>query len=590
MAERTIPGTLGDTLVTFTILSNGTQIPAELEVLSIYVTKEINRVASLKMMIVDGDSATQDFEVSNTDLFIPGSEIEVKAGYGSQEKTIFKGIVVKNNISIKKSGASYLTIECKDKAVKMTVGRKDKLFEEKKDSALIEEIIGGYSLSSDVDATTVTHAEVVQFHVTDWDFVVSRAEVNGLLVSTDDGKMVVKKPDLSGSAVLSVVYGDTILEFEGEVDASSQYAAVKSTSWDYKSQALLEKTGKAPSYDGAGNLTGKKLADVVGLSELELRHSGQVEDSELKAWADAQMLKSRLAKVRGRVKFQGCADVKPGDMIELDGLGDRFNGNVFVSGVRHEVREGNWLTDVQFGLSPKWFIAANPDVNDSPATGLIPAVKGLQIGVVSQLQEDPNGENRILVKLPIVDASSEGIWARLSTLYAGAERGSYFLPEIGDEVIIGFLNDDPRDAIIIGAVHSSANPAPLEATDDNFIKGFVTKSEIKFLFDDEKSIVTLETPGGNKMVVDDDEQAITLEDQHGNKIQMNADGITIDSAKDIVLKAAGKLTQEASQDASIEGMNVSLKASAQFKAEGSAGAEVSSSGQAVLKGAMVMIN
>ncbi len=80
----------------------------------------------------------------------------------------------------------------------------------------------------------------------------------------------------------------------------------------------------------------------------------------------------------------------------------------------------------------------------------------------------------------------------------------------------------------------------------------------------------------------DDEKGIKLEDENGNIIQMNADGITIESAKDLILKASG--------DIKIEGTNVSSKASAQYKAEGSSGAELSTSGQAVLKGSVVAIN
>jgi hypothetical protein len=63
-----------------------------------------------------------------------------------------------------------------------------------KDSEIFEEIIAGYGLQSEVEATTVTHLEMVQHHVTDWDFLVSRAEVNGKLVFVDDGKITVKAP------------------------------------------------------------------------------------------------------------------------------------------------------------------------------------------------------------------------------------------------------------------------------------------------------------------------------------------------------------------------------------------------------------
>ena len=105
---------------------------------------------------------------------------------------------------------------------------------------------------------------------------------------------------------------------------------------------------------------------------------------------------------------------------------------------------------------------------------------------------------------------------------------------------------------------------------------------MKITFDDEKKILTLETPAGNKITANDDDGALVLEDNNGNKISMNADGITLESSKDVIIRASG--------DLKAEGVNLEMKAKAQFKASGSAGVEVSSSATAVLKGSLVQIN
>src|SRR5690606_12711900 len=159
------------------------------------------------------------------------------------------------------------------------------------------------------------------------------------------------------------------------------------------------------------------------------------------------------------------------------------------------------------------------------AAGLIPAVKGLQYGVVTQLQDDPDGEDRILVKLPIVNADEQGIWCRLALLDAGDNRGSVFRPEIDDEVIVGFINEDPNDAVVLGMLNSSAKPAPIPAEDDNNIKGFVTRSEMKFLFNDDEKSVRLETPAGKVLTLDEKEGVIKLEDEHANVLTMDSSGI-----------------------------------------------------------------
>jgi Rhs element Vgr protein len=328
---------------------------------------------------------------------------------------------------------------------------------------------------------------------------------------------------------------------------------------------------------------------VVGSGNLELRHGGRIQAQELKSWADAQLLKSHLAKICGRAKVQGFPDAKPDMLVTLKGVGNRFNGDAYVSGIRHELMAGAWFTHLQFGIDPEWFYQS-PDIVEKLASGLLPGVNGLQIGVVTQLQEDPNGEHRILVKVPIADNAAQGVWARIATLDAGHNRGSFFRPEIGDEVVLGFLNDDPRNPIVLGMLNSSAKPAPLQATDENHHKGLFTRSQLKLTFDDDKKIIALETPGGNKITISDEDKGITLEDQNSNKISLNDKGISLTSPKDITLEATGKLILKANQDASLEGVNVNIKANAQFKAQGNAGAEVSTSAIAILKGSLVQIN
>ncbi len=292
--------------------------------------------------------------------------------------------------------------------------------------------------------------------------------------------------------------------------------------------------------------------------------------------------------MRGRVKFQGFAGVLPGNIIEVTGIGERFEGKLYVSGIRHSFANGNWETDVQFGLSTELF-AETYNLRPLPAAGLVPAISGLQIGIVTVLENDPDGEDRIKVKLPLISTEDEGIWARLSTLDAGKERGTFFRPEIDDEVVVGFLNDDPRYPVVLGMCHSSAKPAPEPAKDDNHRKGYVSREKIKLTFDDEKKIIALETPGGNKITISDEDKGIVLEDQNGNKITLDDSGIKIESSKDLILKAA--------KDIKIEGKNTDIKAQTAFKAEGTSSAEISGanttikgSATTVIKGGMVQIN
>lgn len=578
--SRTIETSRSADLVTFKILIEGREISSAHQVKNISVEKEINRIPFAQLVFFDGEAASQNFNLSNEDFLIPGKKIEIKAGYHSDNETIFKGIIIKHSIKIRESN-SVLIVECRDEAVKMTIGRKSNFFYESKDSDIIEELIGKYSLQNDVKATAFTNKEMVQYRASDWDFIISRAQINGQICAVDDGKITISKPDFSQTEIETVAFGSTLLDFDAEMDARNQFNTITAYGWNPSEQEIVEAEAADPGISLNGNISTSDLANVINLENLELKHGGNYNSTQLQNWSDAKNLFQQLSKTRGRVKFQGIPTVKPGTILKLEGVGDRFNGKIFISAVRHEIANGNWTVDAEFGMNPKWF-SETYDVSELPAAGIIPAVSGLQVGVVSQLESDPNGENRILVKIPIINKNEQGIWTRVATLDAGNNRGSFFLPEIGDEVIVGFINDDPNHAVILGMLHSSAKPAPLIASDDNHEKGFVTRSEMKLLFNDEKKSITIETPGGKKVTIDEDAGIIKIEDENRNTIVMDNSGIALESSKDFSIKATG--------DCNIEAMNINVKANAQFKAEGSAGAEVSTSAVAVLKGSLVQIN
>lgn len=567
-------------LVTYKVLVEGQELSGKYQIMSMLISREVNRIPWAKLVLIDGEAAESDFSLSNEDIFVPGKEIEISLGYHSEEETIFKGIVLKHSLKIR-SNQSLLIVECKDKAVKMTIGRKSKYFYDSKDSDIFEELIGTYGLEKDVEATSYSHKELIQYNASDWDFMVSRSQANGQLCFVNDGKITIKKPEFSQEEVETVTFGATMLGFDAEIDARNQLKKVTAYTWNPADQEVVDSEGADPSVTLNGNLTTSELADVVALENFELRHGGNVNESLMKGWADATWLFQQLSKVRGRVKFQGIPAVLPNTTLKLEGVGDRFNGKVYVTGVLHTIANGDWTVDAQFGLDPTWF-SETYDIHTPTASGLLPAIKGLHVGIVTQLQDDPDGEDRILVKIPIINGDEQGIWCRVSTLDAGENRGSFFRPEIEDEVIVGFINEDPNQAVVLGMMNSSAKPAPLTASDDNHQKGFVTRSEMKFIFDDDKKSATLETPAGKKFTLDEDKGVISLEDEHGNSITMDDKGITIESKGEISIKATKDLKEE--------GMNVNVKASAQLKVEGSAGAELSTGAVAVVKGSLVQIN
>jgi uncharacterized protein involved in type VI secretion and phage assembly len=303
----------------------------------------------------------------------------------------------------------------------------------------------------------------------------------------------------------------------------------------------------------------------------------------------------------GEAKFQGTNLIDPGKYMTFAGLGDRFNGDYLIGGVVHDLSQGNWVSEVTLGLSPFWF-TEEPDVMAPPASGLVPGAKGLFNATVKKMDEDPDSQYRVLVDVPLLDPKGEGIWARLTNFYSTNGAGAFFMPEVGDEVILGFINEDPRYPIILGSVYSSTNKKPftgLNPNEKNSVKAIVSKSGISVQFDDENKVWTVATPNKNTIIISDKDKKITIQDENNNSIVMSNSGIDLSSQKNINISANQNVTIKGNQgvniqssggDVSIKGLNIKENADMQYSAQGGQMAQVSGGMQLTLKGAMVMIN
>lgn len=568
-------------VVTISLFSNGTIVSSTMEISQILVNQSLNEVPSAQITLLEG-RPSGGFELSNGDHFIPGKSIEIYAGYQNDEIKIFEGIVIKHRLEIQKEGARLL-LEVKDPSIQMTVGRKNNSFFESTDADIAETLIQNYPLlSSDIESSGPIHPEMIQYFSTDWDFILSRAQANGKFIRVINGQFKIFRPDLNQDPRMELNAKRNILQFSGEIDSSFQFQNSTSASWDYSNQQIQQEHAEDPNIEDQGNISSEQLASVIGLEENKLQHGGTRMKEELQAWANSDLLQSRLSKIYGEVQTFGNGEILPGDLVSLVNFGDRFDGIAFVTSVKHELNSQNgWLTTLKFGLDPNAF-SKQDNVESDPATSLIPGIKGLQIGKITALERDPAEEFRVKVEFPIMGEASEGIWARLANLDAGPGRGVYFIPEIGDEVIVGFVNEDPRDAVILGSLFSNAHPAPLSPADDNPQKGIFTRSGLKIVFDDDSISIKIETPKGKTLQISEEDEAITIRDENGNHFQMSNQGIDLFSSNRLSLKAAG--------DIEIEGVNVDITAQAQLKAEGSASASLQSSGTTEVKGSIVQIN
>ena len=572
-------------VVTLTIAVDGTELPRTVAILGAEVVSQANRIPYARLRIGDGDAARGDFARSSGPLFVPGASVSMRAGYHGHTEAVFTGIVVAQRLVVRR-GSSWLEVECRDPACRMTLVRRNRYFEDQTDSDVASALVQEYGdqgvSAGDIAPTTVVHPQLLQYQATDWDFLLSRLEAAGQLCVVDGGVVGSLVPSLDAEPAADIAFGTTVLELDAEIDARTQSGGVRALAWDPSGQSLLDVTAADPGWSGTGNLTASDLSAASGRDEDLWWHGGSLASDELQLLADGALLRARLASARGRVRFQGLTAVRLGAVLALSRVSDRFNGKVFVTGIRHEFSGGTWTTDAEFGL-PRETHAERAAIGHLPAAGIVAPVHGLQVGVVTELAGDPGKEHRVRVKVPLAGMDEKGVWARVATLDAGDQRGTMFRPEPDDEVVLGFLHADPGQPVILGMLHSSAKAPPIEPTTDNDEKGYVSRSKIALRFDDKKKVAILETPGGNRLTLSDDAGGIVIADQNGNSITLDGEGITLASDKKAV-------TVKAKTELKAEALKATITAKSSATIEGQGTAKVSSGGSLTLKGSMVMIN
>lgn len=598
MAES--PNKALDGYINVSVISNGEEIKSVFRLLSFTVRKEINKIGKAVISFEAGDMPKGENPESDLSTFDVGNEIELKVGYEKKLESIFQGIVTSHQFNIEENNETSIQIECRDFAFPMTLNRKDHVFEKKTDSKIIEEILkanGFIEKNIDVSPTKEEHTVLPQYQCTDWDFILSRAEVNGFIIVVENENISIKEPSFNNPPALKINYGRDVIEFDGKLSANNQKTSIKAITWDPDTQKRIVVTNKKPVLNDQGNEKPDKIAKAITGSEDTIVTSAFISEEALQKMVDSRALRSGLSKILGTCKFCGSSKAVQGNLIELEGFGERFNGNAFIGSVEHEYNEYGWTTTIGMGL-PDIKATEAPKVSAPAASGYVPGIQGLQIGKVTNLKGSGTEEFKIEVEIPVLNSETNKVWARLINNWASNTYGSFFVPDIGDEVILGFLNNDPRHPLIMGSVYSSKLQPPYEFTTKNNIRAIVSKSKLKIELEEEKKVITIETPGKNKIIISDEDKGIQLIDQHNNKIVMNEKGILIESSKEISLKAktdvkidaGNNLGANAKANIDMKGLKINAKADTELTVKGTAKAEISASGQTVVKGAMVMIN
>jgi uncharacterized protein involved in type VI secretion and phage assembly len=165
---------------------------------------------------------------------------------------------------------------------------------------------------------------------------------------------------------------------------------------------------------------------------------------------------------------------------------------------------------------------------------------------------DPDNQGRVKVRLPWspdTGGDSYEAWARLATMMAGGDRGTWFIPDEGDEVLVAFGGGNTCWPYVVGALWNGqdAPPEQMDGAGDNNLKTICSRQGIRITLDDTQGAVklTLETPGGHSVVLDDGGLSVTVQDSSGNSVKLEAQGITVTASGTVTVNASGIATVSA---------------------------------------------
>lgn len=232
------------------------------------------------------------------------------------------------------------------------------------------------------------------------------------------------------------------------------------------------------------------------------------------------------------------------------------------------------------------------------------AIAGVRIGIVRD-NEDPERLGRVKLSFPWRDADDESFWARVATNMTGDGYGTYYLPEVDDEVLVGFENGDIHSPIVIGSLWNGKHKPPEDNADgNNAIRAIVTRSghRIEFEDSDQGGHVRIETNAGHEFVLDDEQgsESVTVEDKSGNRIAMDAVQNAIEiSAKSELRLAAPTIELSADAEVSIESngtvdvtgnAQTSVASKGQLNLESNGLMGIDATGPLTIRGAIIQLN
>lgn len=532
------------------------------------IQQQINNIplAKLELRIsTDNHGATDNTIQQEVSRFTLGVSVVIAL----DKKTLFNGYLVQKKMQLK-GKYWYVKLEARHALHKLTFLPRSRVFRQQDDNTVLNELLksAGVKLTQKAAAQLdIKHDQLIQFRISDWQFIRSRLLSTNCWLLPDaasDEAVIRQLSDLpTTSRTLARDSHDYIL-YEINLNFDNRFTSdsLSLQGWDIAAQKLTPAQKSSAGAFRPWKSEDQASQSSAGRQDYALAFS-MLPEASLQTLSSSWLNYQQMTRVQGHIALAGTRDFVAGDSITLSGFGAGLDGTAILSGV-------NQLFDTQHGWHSELVIGL-------PASMLEPAppVRSLHIGTVASFTADPQHLDRIALHLPALNLPDSLIFARLSKPWASHASGFCFYPEHGDEVVVGFIDSDPRYPIILGAMHNPKNTAPFPLDEKNNRKGLIVSQSDQtqaLMIDTEEKMLRLMS-GDNTLTLTSEGDIVM---RTPNALQLHADGnlsitgkqqmditsegdVAMHTSKALQLQADSNLSIKSKQQVEITGAKINMK-------------------------------
>ncbi len=441
-------------------------------------------------------------------------------------------------------GHQNLTLRGYDLSYGLYRNRHRRSYVQMTDSDIVRKIAQDVGLQTEVESTSQVHEYIFQNNQTYMEFLRERSRMIGFELFVREDRLVFRSPPSSpDGSPISLEWGVDFTEFRPRLSIAEQVEEVTVKGWNPAQKSEI--IGRATRGEGAPAV-GERRAGGSVASGVWGRAAVQISDRPVASQAQADriaqaILNEQASKfITAQGNCRGNPQIKVGKTLDISGVGNRFSGRYYVTSCNHRLTgDSGYITT--FSLSTR-----SPKSMLETIRGPSPERRnyGVFIGIVTN-NRDPQEMGRVKVKFPWLEDGEESNWARIASPAAGDNRGTYWLPEVNDEVLVGFEHGSINHPYILGCLWNGEDKPPLSINEivsgDGRVQKFVWKSR-----------------SGHTIIIDDSDSGagISICDKTGkNTIVFDSmrNSLKISAAGDISIEAQGKVTIKGTAGIDIEG-------------------------------------